>query len=38
MVIYIWKYSGVEIKWTKIVELERELDCEVQKRWLIMFP
>lgn len=32
MVIYIWKYSGIEIEWTKIVQLEHDLGSKIFKK------
>lgn len=39
MVIYIWKYCGVEIEWTEIVESAHDLGNKTppKKRWLITF-
>lgn len=37
VVICIWRQSGVEIEWTKIMELEYDLGNKMKKRWLILF-
>ena len=36
MAICIWRYSGIETEWIKIVELEYKSGNTVKNRWLVL--